>query len=569
MQPMASVQPKVSIIMPVYNGGSYFELALQSALDQTYGNCEIVVVNDGSADMGQTDRIAQRYADRITYISQENRGVAGALNTAINHMTGDFFTWLSHDDLFLPQKTARQVDFFRSLNKEDACLFGNYYLIDERGTRINHVQFDLDQFVSKPMLPLLRGCINGCTVFVPAWIMREFGPFDESLRYSQDYDLWNKVLRKHEFFFQPETLISYRIHAQQGTQNPAAAKEGDNLWVRMMSARSETERVQLFGSSMRFYSEMAIFLENTPYKGAAEHARQRATAEARAPLVSVVMPLFNEAHLALRAARSALNQSYPHIELVIVDDGSTESIAAIEHLASTNGRVRLIRQKNSGPGAARNIGMMQAAGSYLAFLDADDMFVPTKIQRQLTLMQESGHVISHTSYRVSYPERFADTGVLSAGTFSGKVFPQILSECPIATPTVMMHRSLLSEGFAFPTGTDVGEDVFAWIWAAMRHPVLGIDEPLSIVEWSSTSSALNIQKTIRGLAYLLARIVADPVLAKQGRQISALRLALDSVIQRVVSNDGRVRRWTNGAVLNEEFIAHLFSANSPSGLAEH
>jgi glycosyltransferase involved in cell wall biosynthesis len=101
--------------MPVFNGGHYFRAALESALAQDYDNLEIVVVNDGSTDAGETERIALAHSDRVRYFYQPNRGVAGAMNTAVAHMTGDYFAWFSHDDLHLPHKPRRRWLFSAAL----------------------------------------------------------------------------------------------------------------------------------------------------------------------------------------------------------------------------------------------------------------------------------------------------------------------------------------------------------------------------------------------------------------------------------------------------------------------
>ncbi len=90
--------PKVSIIIPVYNGEKYVSLAIESALRQTYSNLEIIVVNDGSTD--KTDKICRSYGNKIRYIKKENGGVSTALNVGIDNMTGEYFSWLSHDDLY-------------------------------------------------------------------------------------------------------------------------------------------------------------------------------------------------------------------------------------------------------------------------------------------------------------------------------------------------------------------------------------------------------------------------------------------------------------------------------------
>ena len=93
-------KPLVSIVIPVFNGASFLNQAIDSALNQTYQNIEIIVVNDGSEDEGKTEAIAKSYGDKIRYFTKENGGCGTALNLAIREMNGDFFSWLSHDDIY-------------------------------------------------------------------------------------------------------------------------------------------------------------------------------------------------------------------------------------------------------------------------------------------------------------------------------------------------------------------------------------------------------------------------------------------------------------------------------------
>lgn len=518
--------PKVTIAMPVYNGGHYFELALQSALEQDYGNVEIIVVNDGSTDGGETEAIARKYASRIRYFHQENKGVAGAMNTVVTNMTGDFFTWLSHDDVHLSHKVRRQVEYWERLGRRDAILISDYDLIDPSGKLMMTIHLPRRQVLDFPMLPLMQGWINGCTLFIPANILREYGPFDERLRYTQDYDLWNKILTQHDFFHQPEVLIQYRLHPGQDSHKPQAITEGDALWIRMLDSRTDGERVQLFGSRRRFYTSMAAMLETTPYKKAAEYARAQVPFATPGTLVSVVVPFCNEVPLACRAIRSALAQTHPLIEVIVVDDGSTQDTTRIDELARQDTRLRLVHQENLGPGAARNHGMHEASGEYIAFLDADDEFLPHKVERQLQLMQQGGQRVSHTSYYVKYPARGEVLGVVRSGAMSGNVYPAIIASCPIATPTVMVHHSVVAAGFEFPIGPHVAEDVVAWIGLSLRHEVLGIDEPLSVVEWSETSAALDPHKVVLGLMNILASVREDPVHSRHTQILGNLTRSL-------------------------------------------
>ena len=118
-------KPLVSIVIPVYNGSNYMKEAIDSALSQTYENIEIVVVNDGSKDEGKSDAIARSYGDKIRYFPKANGGSSSALNKGIAEMNGEWFSWLSHDDLYYPQKVEKQVEYLNALleGEEEADLY--------------------------------------------------------------------------------------------------------------------------------------------------------------------------------------------------------------------------------------------------------------------------------------------------------------------------------------------------------------------------------------------------------------------------------------------------------------
>jgi glycosyltransferase involved in cell wall biosynthesis len=550
--------PRVTICMPVFNGGHYFEAALRSALAQDYENIEVLVVNDGSTDAGETERIALAHGDRVRYIHQENRGVAGALNTAITNMSGDYFAWLSHDDLHLPHKTSAQIAFLGGLGRPDACLFSDYDLIGPRDEPIATARLPVERIRQNPRLPLYNGMINGCTLLIPAGIMREFGPFDEALRATQDYDLWSRILARHEFFHQPEVLVRYRLHPDQGTQSNRAVTEGNVLWKAMLDKNGEIERVQMFGSTHRYFASLGTFLDTTPYPEAASYAHVRAAdATGEDTLVSVVIPFFNEMALTVRATRSALDQTHRRLEVVLVDDGSTEDVKPLVALAKTEPRVRLLRQSNAGPSAARNRGLDAARGNYIAFLDADDLFVPLKIERQLGEMQRHGALFSHTSYYVSSPDRRAGLGLSHSGRFDGACYPRIIGSCPIATPTVMIHRSLVDEGFAFSIGTSLGEDVLAWIDLAMRYTLLGIDEPLSIVERSDQSAAVDPVKQVLGLSGMIQVLKQHQAHSLRHQEINQLQLAIHRIGQDWVAGGRKIETVRpRGDLAEAEYPAH-------------
>jgi glycosyltransferase involved in cell wall biosynthesis len=213
------------------------------------------------------------------------------------------------------------------------------------------------------------------------------------------------------------------------------------------------------------------------------------------PLVSVVVPFYDRKVWLEEAADSVLSQTFGDFELILVDDGSTEDISTLKAL--TDRRVSLIRQENKGRSAARNAGARMARGKYVAFLDSDDLFLPTKLEKQVALMESDPNVLlSHTSY-LRIDSCGKTLGEVESGTFGGNVYPRILVECPIATPTVMV-RAKLFETFSFEEKIHVGEDIVLWARISQKTSVIGIRQPLSLVRVHRNSAVYDHHSQIAG-----------------------------------------------------------------------
>ena len=214
--------PKVTIIIPVYNGSNYLSEAIDSALAQTYKNIEVLVVNDGSNDDGATERIALSYGEKIKYISKKNGGVSSALNVGIDNMTGDFFSWLSHDDLYLKNKIQKEVE---SLTSPKDIVLCDGFLMDFAGNRIKHrIVKKMGAFTGKQLFNnFIHGYnLNGLGFLIPKQAFIECGVFDERMRYLQDLDMWLRLLFKdYNFICLGDELVVTRIHSLQATNTIA------------------------------------------------------------------------------------------------------------------------------------------------------------------------------------------------------------------------------------------------------------------------------------------------------------------------------------------------------------
>jgi len=219
--------PLVSIVIPVYNGSNYMAQAIDSALSQTYKNIEIIVVNDGSDDNGESEKIALSYGDKIRYIAKkENGGVATALNMAIMEMKGEWFAWLSHDDLYKQNKIQRQIDLLnklieknRNIDLAKTALYGAAETINVSGMIVKKKLYFIQEHKSKLDMILdnvKKYSIGGCAVLIPRLAFADVGFFDTSKQTVQDADFWFRmILKGYDFYFLNEMLVQNRTHKGQ------------------------------------------------------------------------------------------------------------------------------------------------------------------------------------------------------------------------------------------------------------------------------------------------------------------------------------------------------------------
>jgi O-antigen biosynthesis protein len=210
--------PLVSVIIPVYNSAKYIQKAINSVLEQTYGNYEIIVVDDGSTD--ETRQKLQPYQHKIRYIFQENQGSATARNTGIKLAKGDLVAFLDSDDLWsMPEKLEKQVACFQK-NSDLGGLNTGWKIVDGAGKHIKTVQpwhkapqLDLETWLKKKCV------LTSAMMFRRPWL-EKVGGFDPELRQSHDVDL---ILRlslagcKTEWL--KEETVCYRQHDLNTTKD--------------------------------------------------------------------------------------------------------------------------------------------------------------------------------------------------------------------------------------------------------------------------------------------------------------------------------------------------------------
>jgi len=204
------------------------------------------------------------------------------------------------------------------------------------------------------------------------------------------------------------------------------------------------------------------------------------------PVVSVIIPTYNRYPLLLEALNSVREQTYPRIQCIVVDDGSTDSTAQISSARDIN----YIEVKHSGfPGRVRNIGAQKATGTLLAFLDSDDLWMPGKIEKQVRFLKDHPDIhICHTREIWKRGQRIiSQTG--QRHKRSGNIFEDCLRKCVVGPSTAVLTKKLFMDIGAFHPDLEIAEDYELWLRISAKYAFGYIDEPLIIKRAGHASAA--------------------------------------------------------------------------------
>lgn len=216
--------PKISVILPVYNGQDYLEAAVASVLSQSFGDFELLIINDGSSDNSAS--IVEKMGDpRIRFFQQTNRGLAATLNRAISLARGEYIARQDQDDVYLPARLQKQVEFLDT--HPDVGMVGTSAEIfagNERTTRF--LRHPTDNASIKLEL-LFSNCFVHSSIMIRRAVFNDVGGYseDKTRQPPEDYELWSRVMKKYKLANLPEALTAYR--EVQGSMS----RTGENPFV--------------------------------------------------------------------------------------------------------------------------------------------------------------------------------------------------------------------------------------------------------------------------------------------------------------------------------------------------
>lgn len=559
-------EPLISVVIPIYNAAAHLTGTLQTVLEQSLTAWELIAVDDGSTDASAqiVAELAER-DPRLRLLRQANAGVSVARNRGVAAGRAPLIAFLDSDDLWHPDKLDCHVERHQS----DAGLGVSFARVEflSPGGRLTGT---IASHACRALTPADFLCENPTTT-TSNWVLRRevfeaVGGFIPEMSYSEDLEWLLRVACQGRWRVELiDRVLTYYRTSDGGLS--ASLDRMDRGWLRLVEearryAPSLVEQhfARAQATHLRYLARRSLRLRIPPELGSAfmaralrsdpwlllreprrtgltalavfcrsilEPLRRRRTdghtappalaaepvavpaaASSTEPLVSVVMPLFNAAATVAASLESVFAQTYRNLEILVVDDGSTDAGPAICR-GYDDPRLCLIQQQNRGLAGARNTGIRQARGSILAFLDSDDLWLPQKIERHVE------HLRSAPGVGVSYSRSaFIDAEGRPLGIYQTPplhaITPElILCRNPISNGScVVMRREVLdgirfeanlygsTESYWFDDSFRQSEDIECWLRIALQTDwrIEGIAAPLTLYRVSSGGLSANVEK---------------------------------------------------------------------------
>ncbi|MCK9369081.1 glycosyltransferase [Candidatus Dojkabacteria bacterium] len=357
---------KISIITPSFNKAEYIERAIKSVLKQDYKNWEHIIIDGGSTD--NSVEILKKYK-HLNWISKKDKGQSDAMNKGFAKSTGEIIVYLNADDYFYPGAFSAVISEFK---KGAKFVVGNIFV---KSIRLKSEFLNVPRTNFEGMLRHWEpnAFSHNAAGYFYLREIQEQCPFNTKNHYSMDIEFLLDAASKYSFTKIDFTLGCFEDGINTKTSN---SQERFNHW--------QSGSYPYIDKHMRtFPDEKRYKFEEDRRKGYAlvqEHMNKQNEEKFKdllpkeIPLISVIMPNYNTEKYISRAINSVLSQGLKKLEIIVIDDGSTDnSLKILEKNFGKNPKVRIYKnKKNLKPGACRNKALDKAKGKYIFFQDADD-----------------------------------------------------------------------------------------------------------------------------------------------------------------------------------------------------
>ena len=394
------MSPKVSVVIPVYNASAYLPQCLDTILLQTLMDIEVICVNDGSTDNSSEVLAAYTQMDeRLKVIHQENAGAAVARNRGMKEATGEYIIFLDADDFFAADMLEKMLAAAQK-DQSDVVVCGYYIFDSVKQQCLRAVLPSLPEKVASPFAP--ADCPEKLFTFMSpnAWtklvrtdfIKKEGILFDDQPYCNDLFFTCSALALARKISVIPAPFIFYRVN----TKTQISFNKTKNILPLLSTFSRLYDTLKDKGVKNFEHNYFDRLMVNLYYE--LGHRSRKTQVESlmsirkmlppeiihqffltgERPAVSIIVPVYNAAKFLPECLDSCIHQTLEDIEIICVDDGSTDnSLDILQQYARRDKRIKIITQENQGLPISRNNAMSIAAGKYIQFLDSDD-YLDTK-----------------------------------------------------------------------------------------------------------------------------------------------------------------------------------------------
>ena len=406
------MEPLVSIIIPVYNVEAYLKQSLDSVINQTLKDIEIICVDDGSTD--RSLEILKEYKEkdnRITILQQQNQYAGVARNTGLKVAKGKYLSFLDSDDIF-------ELNMLESMYKKAeadkadivVCEYARYDTNTntiEEYIKINNKFTDISPFSFKYMPNKLCGVCHPnpwTKLFNRDFFLKNNLQFDNTICFNDFTCVMTALAIADKISIIHYPFIKYRVNQNSNLTNTASKKYAFDVNLQIMTSLYTNLKQLKVYDIYRYWFENKLektFIDNHD-KISISIAKNKLPKELfnliynkktlEKPLVSIVLPIYNtKEEYVNKCIDSLLKQTYQNLEILFIDDHST--LAQYDYIKSLSPKIKLIRNEiNLGCSKNAQKGFNLATGKYIVKVDSDDYIDPTMIEKEVNILEKNQNI---------------------------------------------------------------------------------------------------------------------------------------------------------------------------------
>ena len=433
--------PKISIIIPIYNENKYLKECLESILNQTLKNIEIICVNDGSTDNSLEIIMAYKHDNRIIIIDKNNSGYGDSMNQGLNIVSGEYIGIVESDDFV-------DINMYKNLYKitkkgDIDIVRSNFYLYWENKKEIINFKF-MKNLYNKIFNPLQLQNIFLYQPSIWAGIYKKDLLIKNNIKFLntpgasyQDTSFFYKTLFKSKsifcykkaFYYYRQTNINSSVNNNTLNKAILVHKELNEIEKYIKSDIKFYNKNEKYFNTKKImtllwnlnrvdkkkqynkilYKEIYDILKNDNYihdyfndfeikflNHLINYGEENTSnlfifsPNETNPKISVIIPIYNCEKYIKECLSSLIEQTFKNFEIICINDGSTDNtLKILKEFKKLDNRIFIFNQNNTGPGIARNVGMNKSKGEYLIFLDSDDIFKKTMLEELYIKIKEN------------------------------------------------------------------------------------------------------------------------------------------------------------------------------------